>query len=57
MLFKGRIETTSFPKILDLQVAFGLDTALAPKGRCQCTAGRFATACSNTGYLLNQTVR
>ena len=40
-----RIETTSFPKIFDLQVTFGLDTA-----------GRFAAAYSTNGYLLKQTV-
>jgi len=27
MLLEGRIETTSFPKIFDLQVTLGLDTA------------------------------
>jgi hypothetical protein len=41
----ARVETTGFPKIFDLQVAFGLDTA----GRC-------AAAYSTNGYLLKQTV-
>jgi len=48
------VETTSFPKIFDLQVTFGLDTCTGV--RCQCTAGRFAAAYSTNGYLLKQTV-
>jgi len=39
------VETTSFPKIFDLQVTFGLDTAR-----------RFAAAYSTNGHLLKQTV-
>ena len=40
------VETTSFPKIFDLEVTLGLDMA-----------GRFATAYSTNGYLLERTVR
>ena len=62
MLLEGRIETTSFPKTIDLQSAFGLDTCtrflkcLAFHGkscRCKCTAGEHRLLDQRTAFETN----
>jgi len=53
MLSEERIETTSFPKLFDLQAIFGLDTALAYSASVR----RESTAYSTNRYFLKQTVR